>query len=77
MLNKPRAWLRRLRAAPRPAAEPSLPQDRIDRMYVSLRRRLSDRIEVILRGRLVGEFDPTAVTPKQLGAAMTGAGDKP
>ena len=48
MLNKPRAWLRRLRAAPRPAAEPSLPQDRIDRMYVSLRRRLSDRIEDVL-----------------------------
>ena len=48
MLNKPRAWLRRLRADPRPEAEPSLPQDRIDRMYVSLRRRLSDRIEDVL-----------------------------
>jgi len=36
---------------------------------------LSDRIEVILRGRLVGEFDPGAVTPKQLGSAMTGAGE--
>lgn len=35
---------------------------------------LSDRIEVILRGRLVGEFDPGAVTPEQLGSAMTGAG---
>ncbi|MDQ4086327.1 MAG: ABC transporter ATP-binding protein [Actinomycetota bacterium] len=36
---------------------------------------LSDRIEVILRGRLVGEFDPRTVTPEQLGSAMTGAGD--
>jgi simple sugar transport system ATP-binding protein len=35
---------------------------------------LSDRIEVILRGRLVGAFDPTKVTPEQLGSAMTGAG---
>ena len=34
---------------------------------------LSDRIEVIFRGRLVGEFDPAAVTPQDLGAAMTGA----
>ena len=34
---------------------------------------LSDRIEVILRGRLVGEFDPRQVTPEQLGSAMTGA----
>ncbi|WP_206051863.1 ABC transporter ATP-binding protein [Nocardioides ferulae] len=34
---------------------------------------LSDRIEVILRGRLVGTFDPGAVTPEQLGSAMTGA----
>ena len=34
---------------------------------------LSDRIEVILRGRLVGEFDPRRVTPEQLGSAMTGA----
>jgi len=34
---------------------------------------LSDRIEVILRGRLVGEFDPQTVTPEQLGSAMTGA----
>ena len=33
---------------------------------------LSDRIEVILRGRLVGEFDPQSVTPQDLGAAMTG-----
>ncbi|WP_308192576.1 ABC transporter ATP-binding protein [Nocardioides sp. CFH 31398] len=38
---------------------------------------LSDRIEVVLRGRLVGEFDPTTVTPTQLGSAMTGAGDEP
>ena len=37
---------------------------------------LSDRIEVILRGRLVGEFDPAEVTPEQLGSAMTGAGEK-
>jgi general nucleoside transport system ATP-binding protein len=35
---------------------------------------LSDTIRVILRGRLVGPFDPTAVTPEQLGSAMTGAG---
>jgi simple sugar transport system ATP-binding protein len=33
---------------------------------------LSDRIEVILRGRLVAEFDPQTVTPQELGAAMTG-----
>jgi len=36
---------------------------------------LSDRIEVILRGRLVGTFDPATVTPEQLGSAMTGAGE--
>jgi simple sugar transport system ATP-binding protein len=36
---------------------------------------LSDRIEVILRGRLVGSFDPSRVTPQQLGSAMTGAED--
>ncbi len=35
---------------------------------------LSDRIQVILRGRLVGTFDPGAVTPQSLGSAMTGAG---
>jgi len=35
---------------------------------------LSDQIQVILRGRLVGEFDPDTVTPEQLGSAMTGAG---
>jgi len=34
---------------------------------------LSDRIEVILRGQLVGTFDPDDVTPEQLGSAMTGA----
>ncbi|MBZ5740226.1 ABC transporter ATP-binding protein [Nocardioides mangrovi] len=33
---------------------------------------LSDRIEVILRGRMVGTFDPARVTPQDLGAAMTG-----
>ncbi|MEU0093656.1 ABC transporter ATP-binding protein [Kribbella sp. NPDC006257] len=37
---------------------------------------LSDQIRVILRGRLVGEFDPDTVTPEQLGSAMTGAGDE-
>jgi ABC-type uncharacterized transport system ATPase subunit len=36
---------------------------------------LSDRIEVILRGRLVGEFDPKSVTPQDLGSAMTGGRD--
>ena len=34
---------------------------------------LSDTIKVILRGKLVGEFDPATVTPSQLGSAMTGA----
>jgi general nucleoside transport system ATP-binding protein len=34
---------------------------------------LSDTIQVILRGRIVGEFDPAQVTPEQLGSAMTGA----
>ncbi|MEP6666022.1 MAG: ABC transporter ATP-binding protein [Nocardioidaceae bacterium] len=33
---------------------------------------LSDRIEVILRGKLVGEFDPQTVSPQDLGTAMTG-----
>ncbi|MDQ3166240.1 MAG: ABC transporter ATP-binding protein [Actinomycetota bacterium] len=37
---------------------------------------LSDTIRVILRGRLVGSFDPQTVTPQQLGSAMTGAGDE-
>ena len=36
---------------------------------------LSDTIQVILRGKLVGEFDPATVTPQQLGSAMTGAGE--
>jgi simple sugar transport system ATP-binding protein len=36
---------------------------------------LSDTIRVLLRGRLVGEFDPQTVTPQDLGSAMTGAGD--
>jgi simple sugar transport system ATP-binding protein len=35
---------------------------------------MSDTISVILRGRLVGEYDPRHVTPEQLGSAMTGAG---
>ena len=34
---------------------------------------LSDTIRVILRGKLVGEFDPSTVTPAMLGSAMTGA----
>ena len=37
---------------------------------------LSDTIRVILRGRLSGEFDPDEVTAEDLGAAMTGAGEK-
>jgi ABC-type uncharacterized transport system ATPase subunit len=36
---------------------------------------LSDSIKVVLRGRLVGDFDPLTVSPQELGAAMTGAGD--
>ena len=36
---------------------------------------LSDRISVILRGRFVADVDPSKVTPEDLGAAMTGAGD--
>ena len=36
---------------------------------------LSDTIRVLLRGRLVGTFDPQTVTPQELGSAMTGAGD--
>ena len=36
---------------------------------------LSDTIRVLLRGRLVGEFDPQSVTPQDLGSAMTGAGE--
>lgn len=34
---------------------------------------LSDRIKVMLRGRLVADADPATVTPRELGAAMTGA----
>jgi simple sugar transport system ATP-binding protein len=34
---------------------------------------LSDRISVVLRGRIVAEVDPSDVTPEQLGSAMTGA----
>jgi simple sugar transport system ATP-binding protein len=37
---------------------------------------LSDTIRVILRGRLSGEFDPDEVTSEDLGAAMTGAGER-
>jgi len=36
---------------------------------------LSDTIQVMLRGRLVGEADPATVTPQQLGSAMTGASE--
>jgi simple sugar transport system ATP-binding protein len=36
---------------------------------------MSDRLTVILRGRLTGTYDPRSVTPEQLGAAMTGAGE--
>jgi simple sugar transport system ATP-binding protein len=35
---------------------------------------LSDTIQVILRGRLVGVCDPATVTPQDLGSSMTGAG---
>ena len=37
---------------------------------------LSDTIRVILRGQLSGEFDPDRVTSEDLGAAMTGAGER-
>ena len=37
---------------------------------------LSDTIRVILRGKLSGDFDPDDVTAEDLGAAMTGAGEK-
>lgn len=37
---------------------------------------LSDTIAVLLRGQLVGTFDPGEVTPQQLGSAMTGATDE-
>ena len=35
---------------------------------------MSDSLTVILRGRLVGSYDPRSVTPQSLGGAMTGAG---
>ncbi|MCG8918946.1 ABC transporter ATP-binding protein [Actinokineospora sp. PR83] len=35
---------------------------------------MSDTLAVILRGRLVADYDPSTVTPEQLGSAMTGAG---
>ena len=35
---------------------------------------MSDTLTVILRGKLVGTYDPRAVTPDSLGGAMTGAG---
>ena len=35
---------------------------------------LSDSLKVMLRGRLVADMDPAAVTPEDLGTAMTGAG---
>ncbi len=38
---------------------------------------MSDRLTVILRGRLTGTYDPRSVTPEELGAAMTGAADDP
>ena len=38
---------------------------------------LSDRISVVLRGRVVADVDPADVTPEQLGSAMTGAGRAP
>jgi simple sugar transport system ATP-binding protein len=37
---------------------------------------LSDSLKVILRGRLVADFDPKTVTPTMLGSAMTGAGSE-
>jgi ABC-type uncharacterized transport system ATPase subunit len=37
---------------------------------------LSDSIRVLLRGRLVGSFDPRTVTPQELGSAMTGADEE-
>ena len=36
---------------------------------------LSDRIKVLLRGEVVGDFDPRDVTPQELGSAMTGGRD--
>ena len=37
---------------------------------------MSDTLWVILRGRLVSQVDPHTVTPEDLGAAMTGAGEE-
>ena len=37
---------------------------------------LSDSLKVILRGRFVADVDPSDVTPEELGAAMTGAGEE-
>ena len=34
---------------------------------------LSDRLLVMLRGRIVAELDPATVTPADLGSYMTGA----
>ena len=36
---------------------------------------MSDKLAVILRGRLVSQLDPKSVTPQALGSAMTGAGE--
>ncbi|MBA2555592.1 MAG: ATP-binding cassette domain-containing protein, partial [Geodermatophilaceae bacterium] len=36
---------------------------------------MSDTLYVILRGRIVAQVDPATVTPEDLGAAMTGAGE--
>ncbi|WP_035858259.1 ABC transporter ATP-binding protein [Cryptosporangium arvum] len=36
---------------------------------------MSDTLYVILRGRIVAQVDPHNVTPEELGAAMTGAGE--
>ena len=36
---------------------------------------MSDTLKVILRGRLIADANPSTVTPEELGAAMTGAGD--
>ncbi len=38
---------------------------------------LSDRLLVMLRGRIVAELDPTTVTPADLGSYMTGAKREP
>jgi simple sugar transport system ATP-binding protein len=37
---------------------------------------MSDTLLVILRGRIVAQLDPTTLTPSDLGAAMTGAGEE-